>query len=167
VLADIYERDLPLVRLGQQATVRLTAHPGRTFRGRVRLIYPSVVDQTRTLKVRVELPNPRLALRPGMYSHVDLAQSRRGALVAPSEAVVDTGEHAYAFVAHSHGTFEPRKVKVGLRVGDDVEVLGGLRAGERVVTSANFLIDSESRIRAAIEAMTTAGKEAAPPTHKH
>jgi RND family efflux transporter MFP subunit len=167
VLADIYERDLPHVRLGQNATVKLTAYPGRSFRGRVRLIYPSVVDQTRTLKVRVELSNPRLALRPGMYAHVELGEVRRGALVAPSEAVVDTGEHAHAFVAHSDGTFEPRKVQVGLRVGDDVEVLGGLREGERVVASANFLIDSESRIRAAIEAMTTAGKKAVPPAHQH
>jgi RND family efflux transporter MFP subunit len=167
VLADIYERDLPHVRVGQKATVRVTAHPGKAFRGRVKLIYPAVADQTRTLKVRVELPNPRLVLRPGMYAHVELAKVQRAALVAPSEAVVDTGEHVYAFVAQGDGTFEPRVVRTGLRVGDEVEVLSGLREGERVVTSAGFLIDSESRIRAAIEAMTAAGKNAAAPAHKH
>jgi RND family efflux transporter MFP subunit len=167
ILAEVYERDLPHVRLGQKATVRLEAIPGRHFTGRVRLIYPTVTDQTRTLKARIELQNPRLALRPGMYAHVELSLARRESLVAPSEALVDTGEETYAFVAHPGGLFEPRTVRVGLRLGDRAEVLAGLREGERVVTSANFLIDSESRIRAAIEGMTSGKKAAAPAGHRH
>jgi RND family efflux transporter MFP subunit len=167
VLADVYERDLAFVHLGQRAEVELSAYPGRRFSGKVTLLYPAVADATRTLKARIEIANPKLLLRPGMYARLQFPQIRRKSLVAPSEALVNTGVQTYAFVAHADGTFEPRTVEVGMRVGDLAEVRKGLRAGERVVTSSNFLIDSESRIRAAIEAMERQGKAATRPGHKH
>ena len=153
VYADIYEYELASVQVGQEATVTLTAYPGETFRGKVVYIYPYVEDQTRTAKVRVELPNPGWRLKPGMFANVEIQTKRGEGLVVPGSAVLDSGTRQVAFVDRGAGRFEPREVKLGGRAGEDFEVLAGLSEGERVITSASFLIDSESQIKAALGAM--------------
>jgi Cu(I)/Ag(I) efflux system membrane fusion protein len=156
VTAEVYESDLARVRVGQPARLTLTAFPGETHTGTVKRLLPTLDGQTRTLRVRLELPNridregPRL--RPGMSGTVTLALPTTSGLMVPAEAVVDTGEARYVFVAGPNGHFEPRAVTVGARAQGRVEILRGLAEGERVVTTGNFLVDSESRLRAAVEA---------------
>jgi RND family efflux transporter MFP subunit len=158
VLVDVYERDFPGVRVGQAATMRLAAFPGEEFEGTVSFIYPTVSEQTRTLKLRLEFANLDLRLRPGMYADVHLDADRRGdgPLAVPAGAVLDGGETQYAFVVHGGVHFEPRLVRVGKRSDDFIEIVSGLVLGDTVVTSANFLIDSESRLKAAIAGMSGA-----------
>jgi Cu(I)/Ag(I) efflux system membrane fusion protein len=155
VVAEVYEGDLPRVRLGQPARFEASAHPGDSFRGKVKFVYPTVDATSRTLRVRLELrnrPGPDgLALRPGMFGEVALDLPATSGLMVPAEAVVDTGDVQYLFVTRPGGRFEPRRIKLGARRGDRIEVLDGVAEGESVVTTANFLIDSESRLRAAIE----------------
>jgi Cu(I)/Ag(I) efflux system membrane fusion protein len=151
VLAEVPESQVGHIRAGQAARLELAAYPGETFPARVQLLYPTVDGETRTLRVRLELRNPSGKLRPGLYATVRLDLPAQAGLVVPAEAVVDTGDLQYVFVAKGAGRFEPRRVKVGARAGDDVELVDGVREGETVVTTANFLIDSESRLRAAIE----------------
>lgn len=155
LLADVFEQDAARLRVGQKARLALTAYPGETFVGRVQLVYPTVDATSRTLRVRLEFANQvgpgGLKLRPGMYGNVSLDLPGATGLVIPAEALVDTGEHQYVFVAKEGGRFEPRPVRVGGRAGDRVQIAGGLAEGETVVTTGNFLLDSESRLRAAIE----------------
>jgi multidrug efflux pump subunit AcrA (membrane-fusion protein) len=151
VLVDVYEYELGRVSVGQKAHVALSAYPGKNFEGTVSFLYPAVDPSTRTLRVRVELENPDLKLRPGMYGDVVLEAAAVEALIVPSEAVADTGEYQYAFVAREGGRFEPRRVTVGARADGKTEILAGLSEGDSVVTTASFLIDSESRLRAAVE----------------
>ena len=151
VLADIYEYEIGRVNVGQGASVVVGAYPKEPFAGKVGFIYPIVDPSTRTLRVRVELDNKDLKLRPGMYGDVVLQLATATGVVVPIEALVDTGDHQYVFIAKEGGRFEPRLVKAGARSGDKVQILEGLSAGETVVTTSNFLIDSESRLRAAIE----------------
>jgi RND family efflux transporter MFP subunit len=153
IYADIYEYELPLVRAGQQAMVNLPYYPGEAFRGKVVYIYPYLESQTRTAKVRVEFPNPDWRLKPGMFANVEIETERGEGLVVPGSAVLDSGERRIVFVDRGEGRFEPREVKLGGRSGEGFEVLQGLSEGERVITSANFLIDSESQIKAALGAM--------------
>jgi hypothetical protein len=152
-LADVFEQDVAGVRLGQKAVVELTAYPDERFTGRVQLISPTVDTARRALRVQVELANERgdVKLRVGMSGTVTLALPAASGLVIPSEALVDTGERRYVFVARAAGHFEPRQVQVGARVGDEVRVVRCLEEGETVVTTGNFLLDSESRLRAAID----------------
>jgi Cu(I)/Ag(I) efflux system membrane fusion protein len=150
VVAEVSESDVRRVRVGQAARLELPAYPGQTFVGKVSFVYPMLDAQTRTLRLRVELRNPKQLLRPGMYGTILLELPASEGLVVPSEAVVDTGEVQYVFVAKPGGRFEPRQVKVGARADGRAEILDGLRADEVVVTTANFLIDSESRLRAAV-----------------
>jgi membrane fusion protein, copper/silver efflux system len=152
VLADIYEYEISRVSVGQTASVVVGAYPKEPFAGKIGFIYPAVDSATRTLRVRVELDNEDLKLRPGMYGDVVLQLSSGQGVVVPIEALVDTGEHQYVFLAKEGGRFEPRRVRAGARSGDKVQILDGLTAGETVVTTSNFLIDSESRLRATIEA---------------
>lgn len=180
VEADVYEYELPWVKVGQHAQMTLSYLPGQTFHGQVSYIYPYLKEASRTARVRLAFPNPGLKLKPDMFAQVELtAPSAEAAVVVPAEAVLDTGERQHVFVSLGQGQFEPRTVKVGLR-GDDgaVQVLEGLRPGDEVVTSAQFLLDSESRFREAITLMLRASekkegkKEAAPapampPGHKH
>jgi Cu(I)/Ag(I) efflux system membrane fusion protein len=163
VLADVYEQDIARVKPGQRARMKVGAFPGETFEGKVAFLYPTVSEQTRTLKVRIEFPNPSRRLRPGMYSDVELLDGRRPGTSVPAEAVMDGGDMQYAFVVHGGREFEPRRVSVGRRGGDWIEILSGLHEGETVVTSANFLIDSESRLKAAIAGM---GRKRSP-EHQH
>jgi RND family efflux transporter MFP subunit len=150
VLADVYEYELPFIRLGQRATMTLSYLPGRTFEGTVTLIYPVVAEATRTVKVRIEFPNPGFTLRPEMYAEVEIRSDLGEALVIPESAVISTGQRDLAFVDHGGGTLEPRELKIGTRLADAYEVLDGLAEGDRVVTSGNFLIDSESKLKAAL-----------------
>jgi membrane fusion protein, copper/silver efflux system len=149
VMADVYEFEAADVREGVWADVTLSTYPGRTFRGRVTYINPQLESSTRTLKVRVELPNPGLLLKPDMFADVNLRIAGARSLVVPAEAVMDSGSEQTVFVALGDGYFEPRKVTLGGRAGNKYVVTSGLRAGEQVVTSGNFLIDSESRLKSA------------------
>ncbi|HYG66906.1 MAG TPA: efflux RND transporter periplasmic adaptor subunit, partial [Anaeromyxobacteraceae bacterium] len=166
VLADVYERDVSRIRVGQPARLRLAAFPRETFQGKVEFVYPTLDTQTRTLRVRLAFPNPEMKLRPGMFGDAFLALDAAEGLVVPREALVDTGDHQYVFVAQGEGRFVPRVVRIGGRGEDAVEILEGVTAGERVVTTANFLIDSESRLRAAVQGTGTpaSGTGAAPAT---
>jgi Cu(I)/Ag(I) efflux system membrane fusion protein len=151
VLVDVPEGDLARVRLGQKATFEVASAPGQGHAGRVQFIYPGLNAGSRTLQARVELANPKLELRPGMFGDVTLETDAAEAVVIPSDALVDTGDHRYVFVDRGGGRFEPRSVRPGARDGARVAILSGLAAGERVVTRASFLLDSESRMRAAVE----------------
>jgi Cu(I)/Ag(I) efflux system membrane fusion protein len=155
VLADVYEQDIPRVHPGQMATLELTAYPGETFEGSIGLIYPSLSDQTRTLKVRLDFANRDFKLKPGMYAQVEVQNDDMPILSAPIEAILDGGETKYAFVVHDKIHFEPRLVTTGRMSDDYVEIISGLNQGEEVVTSANFLIDSESRLKAAVSGMNS------------
>jgi len=147
----VYEYEAPLVHLGEQAALALTAHSGREFVGRVTYIYPTVETTTRTLKARLEFENPGLELKPGMYGDVVIQSPSGKALAVPEEAVLDSGTRKIVFVKQGEGTFVPREVTVGARAAGYYPVLSGLSAGEEVVSSPNFLIDSESRLQAAIQ----------------
>jgi Cu(I)/Ag(I) efflux system membrane fusion protein len=151
LIADVYETEIGRVKVGQQAVLELPSYPGEKFTGKVTFIYPALAAGSRTLQARIEFKNPTLKLRPGMYGDVTLDLGDQSAIVVPAEALVDTGESQYVFVSKGGGRFEPRRVKAGWSGGGRVAVLEGLAEGERVVTTANFLLDSESRLRAAIE----------------
>jgi Cu(I)/Ag(I) efflux system membrane fusion protein len=159
VLADIFENDAARVRIGQSASFRVSTYPGESWKGKVAFIYPLLDSGSRTLRVRIALAPQRgkavaLKLRPGMYGDVELELPPSPALTIPSEAVVDTGDLQYVFVDLGNGHFQPRPVRLGRRVGDKIEIQSGLAEGELVVTTANFLLDSESRLRAAIDRST-------------
>ncbi|MBI5481721.1 MAG: efflux RND transporter periplasmic adaptor subunit [Deltaproteobacteria bacterium] len=164
VLADVYEYEIARVRVGQVARLTVTGYPGETFTGKVQFISPTVSGESRTLRVRLEFKNPGLKLKPGLYGTVVLDLPAGEGLAIPAEAVVDTGEVTYVHVAKAGGQFEPRRVKLGARAENRVQVLEGLAAGEQVVTTGNFVLDAEARLRAAIEgsAKTAAAPAAAP-----
>ncbi len=153
VLADAYESDLARLRLGMKATLTLQAFPDRTFQGRVIFVDPLLDPKTRTAKVRLAFPNPTGALRPEMFGEVTLQGPSREALRIPVDAVVDSGTRKVVFLALGDGKFQPREVRLGAAGAEFVEVISGLSPGDRVVTRANFLIDSESRLRASLAAM--------------
>jgi membrane fusion protein, copper/silver efflux system len=157
VLADAYESDLSRIKLGMTATLSLQAFANRTFKGRVIFIDPLLDARTRTAKVRLEFPNPTGELRPEMFGEVTMQAKERQGLRIPGDAVIDSGTKKVVFVALPEGKFQPREVRLGAVAGETVEVLSGLSKGDRVVTRANFLVDSESRLRASLAAM--GGKE--------
>ncbi len=149
VEAEIYEYELPLVKVGQQAEVTLTAYPDRTFTGKVDFIYPYLQGQTRTAKIRVVLDNPDGVLKPDMYANVELKADLGRELVIPASALFDTGKRQYVFVQQEKGLFVPKEIQLGPKVGDDFVVRKGLATGEKVVVNGNFLLDSESQLKAA------------------
>jgi len=149
-IADVYEPEIPRVKVGMPADLVLSSFPGRTFQGRVAFIDPQVDPKSRTVKVRVDLPNPKGELKPEMYGEMVLKSQARKGLVVPVDSVLDSGARKIVFVALGEGRFEPREVQVGSNLGEMVEVTGGLKKGESVVTRANFLVDSESRLKAAL-----------------
>lgn len=153
VNADIYEYEVPFVKVGQHAEVRLSYFPGKLWNGRVSFIYPTADPNTHTVKVRVEFPNPGFQLKPQMFADVDLKINYGNQVVVPQEAVLDSGKEQGVFVARDGGYFEPRKITIGAKLDGNVVVLSGLKAGETIVTSGNFLIDSESQLRSATDAM--------------
>ena len=155
VIAQIYEQDLPFIQLGQEAVVKAPSLPDREFRGRVTFIYPTVDEKTRTARVRLEFENPGYFLKPGMFvsAHIQ-AELDPSAVLVPESAVLRSGEKNTVFIALPGGKFEPREVTLGLEAENDfVQVLGGLSAGDLVVTSGQFLLDSESQLREAIDKM--------------
>ncbi|MFQ5448525.1 MAG: efflux RND transporter periplasmic adaptor subunit, partial [Saprospiraceae bacterium] len=154
VQVDIYEDELPWVKSGETAQMRLPAIPGKIFSGKVSYIYPYLEGKTRTNKVRIEFENPDLLLKPDMFANITLQTSPAdNALVIPSEAIVRTGAQEQVFVMLEQGKFEPRKVTLGLQSDGEVQILSGLNMGEEVVTSSQFLIDSESKLKEATEKM--------------
>jgi RND family efflux transporter MFP subunit len=150
VQAQAFQSDLGRIRIGAPASLTLDTFPGRTFSGRVDFIYPQVDADTRTAKVRVVFSNPGLQLKPGMFVNVTLKVPMGEHLVVPATGVLQTGTSNIAFVYRSDGSIEPREVQLGSRIGSDFVVFKGLKTGEQIVTSANFLIDSESQLQAAL-----------------
>ena len=154
VEGEVFEKDLSLVRLGQAAAVTFEAYPGEVFSGAVSYVHPTVSVEARTGRIRVELANPDLRLKPGMYARLELAADEsRSALTIPRSAVHFTGERALVFVRGGDGVLEHRQVTTGLVAGSDIEVLAGLAEGEVVVSSANFLIDAEANMGSSMDAM--------------
>jgi Cu(I)/Ag(I) efflux system membrane fusion protein len=151
VEAEVYEEDVPLVAPGMRAVVEVPSLPGRRFEGTVAWLYPSVSASTRTARVRVELENGDLALRPDMFAtvHLDAAPSEH--LTVPLSAVLHAGERSFVFLDLGGGRLRPQPVEVGMRVGEEVQIRSGLEAGQSVVASATFLVASESRLRAALD----------------
>jgi Cu(I)/Ag(I) efflux system membrane fusion protein len=149
--AEVYEYELPLLHAEQTASVTLPYLPERSFEAKVAYVYPTLDAKTRTARLRLELPNEDLALRPDMYANVRIHVERGERLVVPQSAVLSTGERSFVFRALGDGRFRPQAVEVGLRSGEDVEILAGLEPGDPIVTSGTFLIASESRLRAALE----------------
>jgi Cu(I)/Ag(I) efflux system membrane fusion protein len=147
IVADIYEYELPLIKVGQQARIGLSYFPGKEFTSPVDYIYPSLASDTRTAKVRFTIPNPDGALKPQMFTNVEIKINLGNRLAVPSEAIIDTGVRQIAYIDKGDGYFEPREVTTGLKVDELVEVTGGIKAGEKVASSANFLIDSEAQLK--------------------
>lgn len=159
VIVDIYEDDMSWVHKGDTANIEVAGIPGRTFHGKVAYIYPYMEAKTRTLKVRIELDNPKLELKPEMFANVNIAADKQiSALVVPSEAIVRTGTQEQVFVQRAPGQFEPRKVVVGVATNGQTQIISGLKEGEVVVTSSQFLIDSESKLKEATAKMMDAAK---------
>jgi membrane fusion protein, copper/silver efflux system len=148
--ADVYENEASVVTVGQEAKLTLAYQPGIEMKGKVKYIYPYLNPDTRTLKVRFDFPNPGLALKLDMYVAVELPVQSEEGVVVPDSAVMDTGARQIVFVNPAAGRFEPRLVKVGIRAEGRAQILSGIAAGERVAIKANFLLDSESRLRSAI-----------------
>ncbi|WP_239989615.1 efflux RND transporter periplasmic adaptor subunit [Corallococcus macrosporus] len=170
VLADVYESELRHAKVGMPATLQLKAFPNRVFAGKVAFLDPVLDPAMRTVKVRLEFPNPDGDLRPEMFGEVVLRGTTRNALKIPSDAVVPTGTTQVVFVALGDGRFQPREVHLGESDGKSVEVTSGLKVGDQVVTGANFLVDSESRLRASLAALAasssgdgTAASSSSPP----
>jgi Cu(I)/Ag(I) efflux system membrane fusion protein len=152
-MADIYEYELPLIRLDQKATVTLSYDPQTHLVGSVGFIYPTLDPQTRTAKVRFEVDNPGKKLKPDMYDNMELTIPFGTRLAIPRDAVLETGERQVIFIHHGGGKLEWRSVKLGVQTGEWVEVLEGVEEGDHIVTSANFLIDSESQLKSAVRGM--------------
>jgi Cu(I)/Ag(I) efflux system membrane fusion protein len=147
VIADVYEYELPLIRLGQTARVRLSYLPGKEFASKIDYIYPSLSGESRTARVRLVMPNPGGNLMPQMFTNIEITIDLGKRLAIPDAAVIDTGERKIVYVDKGEGNFEPREVVTGLRADKMVEVLQGLKEGDRVASTANFLIDSEAQLR--------------------
>ena len=152
--ADVYEYEVPFVHLGQRVLLTLSYYPGKTYSGTVSYVYPTVDPQTRTVKVRIQLPNPDFLLKPQMFADAQLKVDYGTKVLVPEEAVLNSGTEQHVFVVHDGGVFEPRTVSVGPVVDGAAVILSGLKAGETIVVSGNFLIDSESGLKDAMSGMT-------------
>jgi Cu(I)/Ag(I) efflux system membrane fusion protein len=165
ITADIYEFEMPLIKVGDTAVVQLSYFPGRQFSTRIDYVYPTLQGETRTLKARFTMPNEGDRLKPQMFVNVELKISLGRRLAVPSDAVIDTGVRRIAYVDKGEDMFEPREVVTGVRAGDLVEVTGGLKAGDKVASAANFLIDSEAKLKG-VEPLPKQPPAAAP-AHRH
>jgi membrane fusion protein, copper/silver efflux system len=162
VMADVAEGDIGALKPNQSVKVTTRAHPGRVFTGKVAVIYPHLMKETRTVRVRIELPNPDLALLPDMYADVDIATGSDDPVVAvPESAVIDSGTRQVVILDRGDGRFEPREVKLGRKGDNYVEIVSGLQAGENVVVNGNFLIDAESNLQSALKGLTAPQAEEA------
>ena len=172
VNGEVYEFDAPWIRVGQQASMELSYQRGRTFAGKVNYIYPTLNKKSRTLTVRLEFENPGIELKPGMFATVRIeAQRKENVLLIPTEAIIHSGERQLVFVTPKTGKYQPREIVTGL-VGDGhiTEVLAGLEEGETVVTSGQFLLDSESQLQEAVRKLTSKrlqAKKGAASGHSH
>jgi Cu(I)/Ag(I) efflux system membrane fusion protein/cobalt-zinc-cadmium efflux system membrane fusion protein len=165
VIADVFEQDIGLVKSGTKATVHINAYPDKVFTGSITYVYPTLTAETRTVPVRVELTNAGGLLKPGMFAQVELPAASKGAvLTVPTSAVIDSGTRQIVLVQLKEGRFEPREVKIGARSEDRVEIINGVEDGEMVVVAANFLIDAESNLKAAVGSLGHAGHGAQPST---
>lgn len=151
--ADVYEYEVPFMKLGQRAEMQLSYYAGKTYTGKITYIYPTVDPVARTVKVRIEFSNPNFELKPQMFANVELKINYGDQVLVPQEAVMDSGDKQYVFVVHDGSTFEPRTIQMGAKLEGKVVVLSGLKPGETIVTSGNFLIDSESRLKSAMGGM--------------
>jgi Cu(I)/Ag(I) efflux system membrane fusion protein len=170
VLADVYESDLPAIRLGMAAEVSVPYLPDKTWRGPVTYIAPTVEEKTRTVKVRIEVDNQADMLKPDMFADVLLRVDLGPGLVVPDSAVIDAGDRKLVFLDHPDGRLEPREVQLGAKLAGGARVLRGLAQGDRVVTAANFLLDSESSLKAALSSLATPAmpSPSTPPAgHRH
>jgi membrane fusion protein, copper/silver efflux system len=146
---ELYENEFRSIRAGQEVEIRSASFPGELFRGKVALVYPYLDPKTRTVRVRVALPNPGAKLKPEMFVNASISQSLGEGIALPVTAVMDTGKRQIVWVEVSPGSFEPRQVTVGPRIGDRVQIVSGLTAGDKVVTTGGYLIDSESQLNSA------------------
>ncbi len=153
IMADVFEYEALNIHLGQTAHVSIQALPGKVFNAKIDFLQPLVDPMTRTLKVRLNMDNPGVMLKPDMFADVEFVVTIAAKLTVPAEAVLNAGERKTVFIDRGNGYFEPRQVKTGEREGDRIQILSGLSGGERVVTSGNFLIDSESQMKAAASGM--------------
>jgi len=153
VEADVYESEIPLVKVGQQATINLSYYPEETFKGRISYIYPYLDEKTRTVKVRLEFPNAALKLKPDMYVNAEIKIDSGKHLAVPEEAVLDTGLRKVIFIDKGNGRFEPKEIKLGSKLDGFYQVLSGVKEGEKIAASSVFLLDSESRLSEAMGAM--------------
>jgi hypothetical protein len=151
--ADIYQSDLPYVKVGMPLTLTLPYWPGKSFEGKVIFVSPTLDPESRTLKARLEIPNPEMLLKPGMYGDASLRYELGNKEVIPAAAVMLGGKETYAFRDNGDGHLVPTPIQIGVRSGDAYELLSGLNEGDRVVVSANFLVDSESNLKAAMDNM--------------
>lgn len=147
VEAEVYENDFPFIKIGQKVDIVSQSYPGKTFTGRVSFIYPFLDPKMRTVKVRVQIPNPGLKLKPDMFVNATVKVPLGESLVVPVTAVMDTGKRQVVWVEMKQGMFAPRDVKVGARVSDNVQILSGLKPGETVASSGGYLIDSEAQLK--------------------
>jgi membrane fusion protein, copper/silver efflux system len=150
VSAEFYESELSMLKTGQSVSVTTSSYPNEHFEGQVAVINPFLEQAKRTAKVRIDIPNPDFKLRPGMYGNVELGMDMGEGLIVPASAIMPTGSREIAFVDKGGGKLEPRVVQLGEQIGDHYEVKSGLAEGERVVASANFLIDAESKVQGAL-----------------
>lgn len=165
VVANVFEQDLSVLRTGQDASVSLTAYPERKFSGKVTFVYPTVQPETRTARIRIELPNPTGLLKPELYGTVEInAGETEAAVSIPESAVLDSGLRRVVLIELGGGAFEPREVELGARGAGYVEVLSGVEVGERVVVDGNFLIDAESNLKAALGTLGGHAHGSAAPT---
>ena len=158
-IVDLYEDDMPWVRVGDMAEMKVSGVPGKTFTGKVTYIYPYLEAKTRTVKIRLEFDNHDFELKPEMFANVTVKASKKiDAVVIPSEAIIRTGAREQVFVRHGAGKFEPRIVTVGISADGETQIIDGVKAGEEVVASSQFLIDSESKLREATAKMLEASE---------
>jgi Cu(I)/Ag(I) efflux system membrane fusion protein len=151
VVADVFEQDIGLIKSGSKATVRINAYPDKAFTGAITYVYPTMNAETRTVPVRIEVANASQLLKPGMFAQVELPVAAKGSVVTiPTSAVIDSGTRRIVLIQAGEGRFEPREVKLGARSDTYVEVIEGVMDGEPVVVAANFLIDAESNLKAAV-----------------
>jgi len=164
----VFEQDLALVKNGAKAQVSINAYPDKAYTGTVTYVYPTLTAETRTVPVRVELANPGGLIKPGMFAQVELHVSGKGKVVTvPVSAMIDSGARQVVLVQADEGRFEPREVKVGARSDNYIEIIDGVAEGEQVVTTANFLIDAESNLQAALTGFASADAAAAPVSAGH
>jgi len=151
VVSDIFEYELPLIKAGDRALISLSYFPGKEFSSTIDYIYPTISGDTRSAKVRFTIPNPGNKLKPQMYTNVEVKINLGKKLVLPEDAVLDSGRRQIVYVDKGEGNFEPRVVNTGIRAAGMIEIVGGLKAGERVASSATFLIDSEARLKGIVK----------------